>query len=374
MNLALKIILLCVFVLGNGVIAHSQMKVDIKKEIEKIIYYDTEIIGKGIPGYSIGLIYRDSVFTYHYGNTNTEKKEQLNDSTTFELGGLSKVFTAVLVDMLVEEGIMDYNASVNSYLDSVYRNPALEHLSLEDLLSHQSGFPKLPYEFGIKEKEANNPYAHYTKTDLLKFYKSYQPDEKEKKKYAYSNVNYALIEILIEARIKVSFDEALSEKLLQPLGLNHTYLHIDKENGKIPTPGISISGNAVPAFKFKSFAASEGIKSTMNDLLKFTQANLNTNDIKFGDNFKNTHLPLAKTKINKYAEVARGWHVLRLKKYYDIILHSGSTNGHRAYIGFVKETQTAVVVVSNSELGMDGLGFLILRMLNNNWKKKRKGS
>jgi len=362
------LIICCAF--SNGVIA--QMKADIKKEIDKIIYYDTDILSKNINNYSVGLIYADSIFIYHYDNNEDDDLGSLTDHSIFELGGLSKVFTASLLEILVQDSILDYQKPLNEYLNAEFQNPQLADLTIGDLASHQSNFPKLPYEFGVKEKEKNNPYAHYTKADLLKFYKNYQVDKKDKKEYTYSNINFALLELAIENATNQSFETVLQDRFLKVIGLDHTFVHNDKQLGNIPTKGYSISGNEVTALKFQSFAGSEGVKSSISDLLLFLQAQIGASSTGIEPTLKNTHVPVAPTKLNKFAKVAKGWHVVKHKKYYDTVLHSGSTNGHRAYMGFVRETQTAVVVLSNSEHSFNGLGFLILRMLNHDWKKQKK--
>lgn len=352
--------------------ATAQMSVDIKREIDKIIYYDTEIQAKQINNYSVGLLYQDSFFIYHYQREGLTNQDQLNDHSIFELGGLSKVFTASLLEILVQDSLLNYQHPFNEYLPAEYENEQLAHLTIGDLVSHQSTFPKLPYEFGVKEKEINNPYAHYTKTDLLDFYKKYQVLEDSKKEYNYSNINFALLEIAIEKATGQAFDIVLQNRLSQVLNLKNTFIHLDPENGKMPSKGYSVSGNEVDALKFQSFAASEGVKSSVHDLLLFLQAQIGTSTTGIESSLENTQRPMAPTKLNKFAKVAKGWHVVKHKKYFNTVLHSGSTNGHRAFMGFVRETKTAVVVLSNSEHSIDGLGFLVLRMLNHNWKKKKQ--
>ncbi len=351
--------------------AEAQMRDDIRKEIDKIIYYDTEINAKDIPGFMIGLIFEDSLFTYDYGYADLEQTNPLSNNTVFELGGLSKVFTALLVDLLVEDSILRYDQTVNSLLDSAYYNKSLATLTVLDLVTHQTGFPKLPYEFGVKEKDPGNPYAHYTKDDLLNFYLEYFEAPKTKRQYTYSNVNYALLEILIENATNQPYEKLLMERIFNPLEMQNSFVHQNHQIGKIPTTGFSISGNPIKAFDFQSFAASEGIKSSMADLMNFLYKNLYNENEAIQDNMQNIRNGLIDTKINKQAKAAKGWHVIKLRKYYNAILHSGSTNGHRSFIGFIPETKTGVVLLSNSENALDGLGFLILRMLNYNWKKQK---
>jgi serine-type D-Ala-D-Ala carboxypeptidase/endopeptidase len=350
----------------------SQMRDDLQKEIDKIIFHDTEITFDKIPGFVIGIIYRDSVFIYSYGTTTKDSLKVPDRETIFEIGGLTKVFTASLVNLLVEEGVMNYDSTLNHYLPEDYQNDKTEKITINDLIIHTSGLPKLPLEFGIKENEPNNPYANYTKEDLLDFYKNYLPEEDRFGKYHYSTLNYALLEIAIEFATKESFEEVLREKIFDPLNMKNSCVTIDEIKKGQLTTGYTIAGIATPIWQFQSFAASEGVKSSADDLLKFLACNLGQSHPKLAANFSQTHVQVIETEFNKNAFMGKGWHIVKNKKYYDSVLHAGSTSGQRAFMGFVKETQTAVVLLSNSEYSTNGLGYLILRLINNNWKKRKR--
>lgn len=350
----------------------SQMREDIKNEIDKIIFHDTEITFDKIPGFVIGVIFQDSVFVYSYGSTTRDSLKPPNKETIFEIGGLSKVFTASLVNVLVEESIMNYDSTFNHYLPSEFQNEKASAITIKELVIHTSGLPKLPLEFGIKQNETNNPYANYTKGDLLNFYKDYAPEKEKHGKYHYSTLNYALLEVAIEYATKQSFEAVLKEKIFAPLDMQNSCISINKNQISQLTSGYTIAGRAVPIWQFQSFAASEGVKSTTDDLLKFLACNLGQTHKNLASNFAQTHLQTIETELNKNAYMGKGWHIVKIKKYYDPVLHAGSTSGQRAFMGFVKETQTAVVLLSNSEYSTDGLGYLVLRLLNNNWKKRKQ--
>ncbi len=351
--------------------AFSQMREDLKTEIDKIIFHDTEITFDKIPGFVIGIIYQDSVFVYSYGSTTKDSLHKPNKETIFELGGLSKVFSASLVNLLVEDGLMHYDSSLNHYLPLEFQNENATHITINDLVIHTSGLPKLPLEFGVKENETNNPYAFYTKEDLLDFYQNYLPIAKNAGKYHYSTLNYALLEVAIEYATNQSFESVLKEKIFNPLDMQNSCIAIDEEQAKQLSCGYTVAGIETPIWQFQSFAASEGVKSSTADLLNFLACNLNQSHPKLAANFSQTHVQSIETEFNKNAFMTKGWHLVKNKKYYDSFLHAGATSGQRAFMGFVKETQTAVVMLSNSEYRTDGLGYLILRLLNNNWKKRK---
>ena len=129
-------------------------------------------------------------------------------------------------------------------------------------------------------------------------------------------------------------------------------------------------GEPVNAWEFKSFEGSLGLKSTMTDMLKWTRLQFDTP--------AEWHAPLilAQTPQHKADKAkvmsALGWYRINIsKKFPEVIVHSGITDGFRAYIAFVPETRTAVVIMANSERPLDGLGGLILQMLNYNFNLKK---
>ncbi|MEM9820648.1 MAG: serine hydrolase domain-containing protein [Bacteroidota bacterium] len=369
MRYLFSLFLLC-FCLASG---PAQVLEHLKKQVDKIIYYDTSIDRKKIPGFVIAIQLGDSTYIWGNGQKNWNNELPPDENTVFEIGGLTKVFTASLVQLLVEEKRLHYDSTVNSYLPECYQNPKAEHLKLKDLVQHSSGIPRMPLEFGLKEKEANNPYAYYTEKDLMEFYKDFYLSPEDSGAYLYSHVNYALLEYIIEQQSQKSFESLLNSKLFQPLGMSSTWIeNTPEESSTNIAEGHSLSGQPTPMWTFQSFRASEGIKSNAVDLIQFMRSNLGHQPEHLAKSFAQNHSPVIDTKMRYKTFGANGWHVMKIKKYHDVIVHAGSTDGYRAFMGFVKEADNGVVLLSNSELSMSGLGLLILRMINHNWKKKKK--
>ncbi len=358
----------------------AQDRANLQKQIDKIIHYDTEIKLSETPGFIIGVKYQDSVFYYGYGSISKDFKQVPDENTIFEIGGLTKTFTSSLVSILVEEGKMGFEKPLNDYLSDTEKNEETQKITIDQLLTHTSRLPRMPLEFGTKEIEKNNPYAHYTKQDLMEFYKEYIPLESKKKKirkknkknkdnYSYSHLNYALAEVAIESSQNTSFEKLLTDKILVPINMTDTRVELSENQKKRLAIGYTTSGQSTPPWTFQSFKASEGLKSTAKDLIKFAEAHMGESNSRLTNAFYSTHDGRKATARNKKVESARGWHVISPKNYYDIILHTGNTNGHRSYLAFVKESDTAVVILTNSEHNLYNLGYYILRMLNNNWMR-----
>ena len=349
--------------------ASAQIDLDhIKNEITKIIDYDTEIDFKNTPGFAVAIIDGDSSFVFSFGTTHPNKDIGLDAQSTFEIGSISKSFTASLITILANKNLLSFDDKVNDYFEASFKNPRLAELTINDLLTHYSGLPKLPKYIGSKQKDPQNPYADYTKVDLLDFYKSFIPDDK--KEFVYSHVNYGLLELIIENVTSVDYEEALNTYLLNPLDLTNTFVQKTEHNESKITFGFDRAGRQTKNWDFASFAASEGIKSNLTDLVKFARVHLGNANSDLTEILSINHDPEVKTHYNDRIYAGKGWHIFDQKKNFNIITHSGKTYGHRAYISFIKETETAVIILSNSSVGTEDLGLLILRMINDNWKRK----
>jgi CubicO group peptidase (beta-lactamase class C family) len=361
----LSVLIFIAFIQGG--LAQSE---NLKAEIEKIIFYDTEIADRDIPGFIVGIVDGDS--TYHIGFGTCKKgSNQLPDANTqFEIGGLTKIFTSFLVHILTEKYGINLHSPLNNYLDSNYLNKTLENITLKSLLTHTSGLPKLPNDLGSKETDLHNRYANYTKQDLLKYCQNLTKSD-HFGEFIYSHINYALLEIVIENITGLSLEMAMQKYILNPYNLLNTSLKNPGEENKQLAQGYNKAGVETHTWSFQSFSGSEGLISTSGDLTTILSAWLNGTG-KDAVVFNQSLVPFIKIPDTKKTYVADAWHLFKNKKY-NIYLHSGKTSGYAAFMAFVKETKTGVVLLTNSTHPMDGLGMLILRMINNNWKRKENG-
>lgn len=351
----------------------GQIRPQLEKEIGKIIYYDTEISFQNTPAYLIGVQIGDSSYVFPYGTVSQKSGLPPASDDLFEIGGLTKSFSALLTGILAQSGQIHPDSSVNSYLPAQFRNPAAAHITVLDLVQHTSDLPRLPDAFGLKEKDPANPFGHYTKTDLLEYFAQANIVNHKKKKYHYSHTNYALLEVVLELVTDQSYESLLQEFIFQPFQMTQSGIKdLTVTNRNKIVQGHSLGGQPTPTWNMQSFAASEGIKSSMNDLLRYLKISMKANDNRLSPILTQNQQALVKTDLTKNTYGGNGWHVIKNKSYYNVILHAGSTTGYRSFLGFVPETQTGVIILANSPKSMNGLGLLILRMINNNWKRKKR--
>ena len=334
---------------------------NLSREIDKLIRYETELKVNDHQGFVIGIVDADTCFFRSLGRD----ADQLNEQSIFEVGSVSKVFLSSLVNVLASKKMMSLSDKVNESVMDIHANEELDNITLEDLLTHQSGFPKRPSFFGVKEKYINNPYAAYTQADLMDFYKSYSPNFKNK--YRYSHTNYALAEWMIERSTDMTLNDAMNEHLIEPLGLINTFIHRDSVD---IAHGYNRADIRVNPWTYQSFAGSEGVKSTAEDLCTFTRLFFERSEHPFSDVLRESLSPIVQTNYDKNIYMGLGWHIVKQRKNYNIIMHSGQTSGHHTILMMIPETDTAVIILSTNAGGTQNLAYELLRMINYNWKRK----
>ncbi|MGB4958886.1 MAG: serine hydrolase domain-containing protein, partial [Saprospiraceae bacterium] len=327
-----------------------------------------EIDYKKTPGFVIGVLDQDSIWFFSFGSKKSKNNGLLlSESDVFEVGSVTKLLTSALISELIKEGKFQLDTPINDLLPKEFFNPRLDWVTVFHLINHQSGLPRRPLLFGQKEKEIQNPYGHYTKKDLLNFYKDYIPDQSG---FEYSHTNYALLEVIVEQATNQTFNDALTEKILTPLHMRSSFIDFPERRINLITQGYDLATKPVQPWAFESFKASEGLKTTAADLLKFVKSQINS---QIKPNFATGLDKNAETQspsFNKYLSISNGWQLLNIHEN-NIYTHTGRTSGHHCFVAMIKETKTAVIIMANSALGAEDLGMQILRMINYNWKKGR---
>lgn len=342
---------------------------DLRKEIYKIIKYDTELVLEDNPGFIISVIDQDSVYQLPFGNKYSDRTSLPIDTDIYEIGSITKSFTAILTLALYERGYFSLDDPINDHLHSNYKNPRLESITIHDLLTHSSGLPKHPDFFGRKMRDPQNPYKYYGKQDLLKYFTGYIPEEAPH--FEYSHTNFALLEIILENATGSDFQELMAKHIWNPMKMEHTFIEWNMESAVNICPGYDKAYRLVEPWEFSSFAASEGIKTSAHDLSKFVQYQINEISSSLENAIELSQEIQIPKSLNESISTAYGWQIFnRSKDGYPIYTYNGRTSGHNAFIAYVKETKTAVIILSNSVLGTEDLGLQVLRLINYNWKRK----
>src|SRR4051812_9283014 len=202
------------------------------------------------------------------------------DSTTrYRIASITKLFTSVLILQLRDEGKLDLNGSIKKYLPD-YSAEGGDEITIHHLLNHTSGLPQ--YDNVSSYQEAfDNGVEQYQKPirseELLKRCCSGKLSDKPGSKFNYNNADYFVLGRIIEQLDGKSYEKALADRLLRPLGLKDTgMLHWDAIVDRLaPTyffrDDTKTLVNDMPVY-YENWYAAAGMYSTVTDLLTFADA------------------------------------------------------------------------------------------------------
>ncbi|MFN7249717.1 MAG: serine hydrolase domain-containing protein [Anaerobacillus sp.] len=216
-------------------------------------YINDRIKKLGVPGMSVAISHKgELIYSQSFG-------EEITKETRFYIGSTSKTFTALAVMQLVEQGKIDLDHSVSTYLDDF---TVSNKITVRNLLHHLSGMTELDYISSLP------PHVGFSDLieDMNKMSLTYEPGEQ----FAYFNPNYSLLGAIIESVSGQSYIEYIEDQIINPLGLEHTSV-----KGEVDTPGhLSFFGFSIqrnePHIQYDLPAGF--ITSTSEDLVRFLEA------------------------------------------------------------------------------------------------------
>ncbi len=314
-------------------------------------------------GLSIGIIKNGKTSIYSYGETVKGNHKLPDANTIFELGSITKTFTGTLLAYYVNAGKVSLNDPITKFLPvAVAANPALKDIKLVNLSNHTSGLPGLPANFDLQRPYySDNPYKNYNKQLLFDYLQTCTLKSQPGEKYLYSNLGVGLLGIILEKISGKPFEQMVSEIITQPLGMKTTVQHLYPMLASRFVTVYDEDGKETPAWDFDAMAAIGSLKSTMNDLVLYTAANMNTKAT--SPVYKAINLTHQITFKNDDIKIGLGWHIITVnhKEYY---FHNGGTGGSSSYIAFDAAKNFAVIILSNSVESTDDIGTTLLEKLD----------
>ena len=337
------------------VTSNNRMKTPLDLRLDSLVRPYIQM--KHTAGICIAFIKDGKTTTYSYGEVKKGENQLPDaDKTFFEIGSISKTFTGILLADEVIKGKMSFDDPINKYLpDSIGKMSYMDvPITLKTLSNHSSGFPRLPMNLYKKGDDANNPYQNYDAGRLFSYLKTFKPYREVGVNYEYSNFAVGLLGTILAQQNQLSYEELLLQKICKPLNLRNTKISLDTTDKNNFAQGVDEKGKATSAWDLNTLAGAGGIRSTTNDMAKFVEANMTKAPKQIQEAIELSQKVSFESGQNI---VGLGWHIAKRKER-TIYQHSGGTGGFRTFVGFDKERQIGVVVLSNSaeEVAMIGMG------------------
>ncbi|MFJ5249742.1 cephalosporin-hydrolyzing class C beta-lactamase [Serratia liquefaciens] len=221
-----------------------------------------------VPGMAIAVSVEGKQQFYHYGVASRQTGKPITSQTLFEIGSLSKTFTATLATYAVSEGKMSFADPASRYLPAL-RGSAFDHVTLLNLATHTSGLPLF-----VPDDVTND-------AQLMAYYQQWQPPHAVGSYRVYSNLGIGMLGIITAKSLNQPFTQAMEKQLLPALGMNHTYIKVPAEEMANYAQGYNKKDQPVRVTPGPLDAEAYGIKSNAQDLIRYLDANMQV--VKVGD-------------------------------------------------------------------------------------------
>jgi len=312
----------------------------IAQEIEQLA--EPWIEADYVAGISIGVLQDDSLATVHLGRAD-EEGNRADDDTVYEIGSVSKVFTALLVADAVGRGEITLEQPAQELLPDQVTMPTWQDrvITVRDLVTHRSGLPRVADNMPAEQED---PYAKYTSTLAYEFLNGFELPRAPGATYEYSNFGMSLAGHLVCRKTGRSYDELLRERIAEPLGMQATGVALSASMRQhLATPFIT-PGAPTSMWEFADLPGAGGIRSSLRDMLTFAAAHLHPPDSDLG---RAIDLTWKKQTAAEGPATSLGWLVAANGA---ARFHNGQTGGCHSMVVIDRQADLAVVVLANTAL------------------------
>ncbi len=239
-------------------------------------YMEKIVADWNVPGIGVGIVVKDKlVFAKGYGFRDSGKKLPYTPTTVQPIASNTKLFTAVAIGLLVEEGKLDWDKPIRQFVPSIqfYDDDLNAKVTIRDMLSHRTGITRHDL---IWYKSA------FTRKELFERLKYLEPTQPMRQTFLYNNMMYAGAGYVVELLSGKTWEEFVRERLFVPLGMTSTVFSID-DILKQPDHGVPYTERRdstelyeIPYYREQVGVGPAGsINSSIQDLSKWLIALMN---------------------------------------------------------------------------------------------------
>ena len=293
------------------------------------------------------------VYQKAFGYREFEKKIPLQTSDIFELASVSKQFTAMIIMMLKEKGLLNYDDSVSRYLEIPYKG-----ITIRNLLTHTSGLPDyqdIMDKYWDKSKVAGNP-------DCIEYLNKYAPPKhfEPGEKYEYSNTGYMLLASIAEKASGKDFIDMCRKWIFSKLKMKSTDIRTLEEKKATKNFAIGhiyveerskyVRADSFPSSNYTIWLGNRKgpgrISSTAADLLKWDKA-LYTKKLIKQSTLQDAFTPM-KLNDGTISNYGFGWELRNDPSFGKIVQHNGDNPGYKTQIIRYIDKKKTVIILNNN--------------------------
>ena len=305
-----------------------------------------------VPGLALAIIKNgDVIIKKEYGFSDVSENEIVNSKTGFNIGSISKMFTAWGIMKLVEDQKLNLDAPASKYLLN-WKLPSSEFdsdkVTIRNLLQHTAGLSVHGYNGYETKDELTSIDASLSGTTNL--------DEKvelvmePESKWKYSGGGYSILQLVIEDVSGKSFADYMKEHIFKPLKMKQTSFNISKKVLKNSAKAYDEEGNEIPLRLFNTQAAA-GFHTTIDDLILFAKASFSKNPVLSEESIA---LLIKPTELSK-GNYGMGYMIMNRFGDFTLSGHGGSNEGWQSGFMLDFESKSGIIILTNGSNGKNVL-------------------
>lgn len=327
-------------------------KAEIRRGLGKVV--EAARARFAIPGVAVGILRGDVEVTAGYGVTNIDFPLPVDPETVFLIGSTTKTYTATAVMRLVEQGRLDLDDLVRAHIPSfkVGDESVAASVTVRDLLTHAAGWRGDYFDDLGRGDDALRRIVARMRTKVPQL-------NPPRTVWAYNNAGFYVAGRVIEVVTRTTYEQALRELVLDPLGLQRSFLlpeevilhkhalgHVRDADGLRVSPEYSLTRNANPA---------GGLASTVGDQLRYARFHMGDGRAADGTRLlERSTLDLMQTAQWAAGSMAEAVGISWLLDEVGgarIVRHGGTISGQMSNFVMVPERDVAVTVLTNGDRG-----------------------
>ena len=338
-----------------------------------------------VPGLALAVV-KDGQIVYAkgYGYRDVKNGLKVTPDTLFAIGSCSKAFTAAAIGILVDDGKLEWDKPVRTYLPdfALWDEYASAHLTVRDLLTHQSGLPRHDLMW------YGSPLSRQEIFERLRYL---EPSKPLHAKYQYNNLMFMTAGILIGKVSGGTWEDFVQRRLLDPLGMKSTRLSVrdlaQAADASLPYNETNGEIKAIPYRNIDAIGPAGSINSSVNEMSHWLVAQLdkgkyNGKQVISEASLRENQTPQIVTggapryDEQFYSSYAMGWGVSAYRGHH-VLAHSGGIDGFISQVRLLPKDKIGLVVLTNSGTNVSAIvaNNIIDRMLGLNevpWAQRAK--
>jgi serine beta-lactamase-like protein LACTB len=305
-----------------------------------------------LPGFSIVIVDdQDTIYKSFTGLADVEKNITITNDTYFKVWSIAKAFTAIEIFREVEEGMIDLDLPLSTYLPdfNIHSRYGMgKPITVRNILAHRSGLPRnecVSVLYKATEKRSLEKFEQ----SIHDCYMSFPPETR----YKYSNLGYDLLGRIVEESRDIGFSRYMDEKLLKTIGMTKsTFSSGNISRSEVIATGYEYyKGKYYPRNQIEDISSvpSGNLYTTIGDLSNFLKGVFANKDI------FNQDATLARMLVDHYSRkkdpetMGLGFKTSKILGSEQMIWHDGGPgDGTGALIAFLPERKLGIALISNS--------------------------